>query len=99
MLYWFTNQPDTPERFYYNNSAFKSDESHLSSLATEINQKTDPVFQLTFDVKHCQFCTYRSLCDRGVKPGELQQLEEWQETGQSLEDVSLDYDQIIEIEF
>jgi hypothetical protein len=99
MIYWFTNQPDKPERFYYTSSAFTSDARYLTNLSVEISQKTDPVFELTEDVKHCLFCTYRSLCNRGIKPGELHQLEEWQESGQSAEDVSLDYDQIIEIEY
>jgi len=42
---------------------------------------------------------YRSLCDRGEKPGEIHQLEEWQESCPSSEEVSLDYEQIGEIEF
>jgi hypothetical protein len=99
MLYWFSNQPEKPERFYYNNAALNADAGYLSNLTTEISQKTEADFQLTFDEKHCLFCTYRSLCDRGVKPGDLHQLEEWQESGQPVEEVSLEYDQIIEIEF
>lgn len=98
MLYWFSNQPDEPERFSYSNAAFKADEGYLSNLITEISQKTEAEFQLTFDEKHCLFCTYRSLCDRGVKPGNLHQPAEWQESEQTVEEVTLDYDQIIEIE-
>jgi len=99
MLYWFSNQPDEPERFSYSNAAFKADAGYLSNLITEISQKTETDFQLTFDEKHCLFCTYRSLCDRGVKPGNLHRLAEWQESEQTVEEVTLDYDQIIEIEF
>jgi len=99
MIYWFTNHPDQPERFGYNSSAYEADDRYLGNLSTTINQKSEPIFPLTPDVKHCLFCVYRSLCDRGEKPGEMHQLEEWQESWPSSEEVSLDYDQIGEIEF
>ncbi len=97
MVYWFANLPETPERFAYSLKDYKEDNRTLTRLVETINQKSEPVFPLTPDVRRCLFCTYRSLCNRGVKPGDVQQLEEWQEQA-SVEDISLDFDQIVEIE-
>jgi hypothetical protein len=99
MIYWFTDQPDQPERFNYYSAAYKEDDIDLHNLISAINQKSDLIFPLTPEVKHCLFCIYRSLCNRGVKPGELDQLDDWQEPRPSSEDVSFEYEHIQEIEF
>jgi len=99
MIYWFTNYPEQPERFNYTGAAYKEDDQYLENLIGMISQKSDQVYPLTPDVKRCLYCTYRSLCNRGVKPGEIFQLEDWQSDEPSVEDVSIDYEQIGEIEF
>jgi CRISPR/Cas system-associated exonuclease Cas4 (RecB family) len=99
MIYWFTNQPDQPERFSYDIHLFKDDARYLENLIMAIDQKTEAVFPLTPDVQRCLFCTYRSLCNRGIKPGEWRQLEDWQEDEISADNFSINYDQIGEIEF
>ena len=78
MIYWFANQPDQPERFIYDGLLHDANRKYLENLISTIDQKTETIFALTPDARRCKFCTYRSLCDRGVKPGELHQLEEWQ---------------------
>jgi hypothetical protein len=98
MIYWFTNQPEQPERFSYNHQSYQEDSRNLNNLVSTIDQKSEPIFPLTPDVRRCLFCTYRSLCDRGVKPGDLQTLEEYLEP-ESAEEVTIDFDQIGEIEF
>lgn len=98
MIYWFTNQPDQPERFSYNILNYQEDSRYLTNLISTIDQKSEPIFPLTPNVKRCLFCTYRSLCNRGVKPGDLHHLEEWLEP-ESAEEVTIDFDQIGEIEF
>jgi CRISPR/Cas system-associated exonuclease Cas4 (RecB family) len=98
MAYWFTNQPEQPEIFRYNNQVAESDRKLLVNLIASICQKSEPVFPLTPDERHCLFCSYRSLCNRGIKPGDINDIEEWQ--GSSVpEDISLDFEQIVEIEF
>ena len=97
MTYWFTNQPEQPERFRYSQHDYQEDSRFLTNLVITIDQKSEPVFPLTPDVRRCLFCTYRSLCNRGVRPGDLLQLEDWEET-ESAEDVTIDIDQIGEIE-
>jgi PD-(D/E)XK nuclease superfamily len=98
MIYWFANQPEQPERFEYSQPAYNADSEYLTSLVTAISQKADIVFPLTPDERRCQFCTYRSLCNRGITPGEVIELETWEESDQ-FDDVSLDIDQIGEIEY
>jgi predicted RecB family nuclease len=97
MIYWFTNQPDRPEHFSYSASRYHEDGRFLSSLISTINQKSDPIFPLTPDTKRCLFCTDRSVCNRGVQAGDLQHLEEWMEP-ETPDEVSIDFDQIGEIE-
>jgi hypothetical protein len=97
MVYWFTNQPEQLERFPYNLNEYQQDVRFLTNLVVTIDQKSEPIYPLTPNVQRCLFCTYRSLCNRGIKPGDLQQLEDWQEPS-SAEEVSLNFDQIGEIE-
>jgi CRISPR/Cas system-associated exonuclease Cas4 (RecB family) len=97
MVYWFANQPAEPERFSYDSRQFQEDMRFLSNLVESIDQKSELTFPLTLDVRRCLFCTYRSLCGRGVKPGNVQEMENWEEPA-SAEDVTIDFDQIGEIE-
>ena len=98
MIYWFANQPERPERFQYDQPRYQEDARSLGSLVSTIDNKSEPIYPLTPDVKRCLFCTYRSLCNRGIKPGDLEHLEEWQEP-ESPDEVKIDFDQIGEIEF
>lgn len=98
MVYWFANQPEQPERFQYDQYSYHEDGRSLENLVSTIDHKTEPIYPLTPDVNRCLFCTYRSLCNRGVKPGELEHLEEWLEA-ETPDEVKIDFDQIGEIEF
>jgi len=99
MVYWFANYPEQPELFAYTQSAYADDLIYLGNLISTISQKADKVYPLTPDARRCLYCTFRSLCNRGVKPGELPHLEDWQEAEPVSEDVSIDYEQIGEIQF
>jgi CRISPR/Cas system-associated exonuclease Cas4 (RecB family) len=98
MVYWFANQPDQLERFAYDDNSYREDGRLLSNLISTIAQKTEPVFPLTPDIKRCLYCTYRSLCNRGVTAGDLQHLEGEPELDLD-EEITIDFDQIGEIEF
>jgi CRISPR/Cas system-associated exonuclease Cas4 (RecB family) len=98
MVYWFANQPDQLERFVYDDKSYREDGRLLSNLISMIAQKTEPVFHLTPDIKRCLYCTYRSLCNRGVTAGDLQHLEGEPEVNLD-EEITIDFDQIGEIEF
>jgi CRISPR/Cas system-associated exonuclease Cas4 (RecB family) len=98
MIYWFTNYPEQPERFSYSLASFTEDERMLSSLIATIHEKGEGIYPLTPDTRRCLFCTYRSLCNRGVEAGDIQHLEEWLES-EPPDEVKIDLDQIEEIEF
>lgn len=98
MVYWFANHPEQIVRFGYNEKSYLEDSRFFNNLVTTISHKIETAYPLTPDIKRCLFCTYRSLCNRGVTPGDLQHLEGEPDADQDLE-LSLDFDQIGEIEY
>ena len=98
MRYWFTSQPDEPEVFPYSQEKFTADERYLTTLLTEIDELVEMEFEMIDQDKPCKYCVYRSLCDRGITAGPLEVQEEQVESTQP-DSLSLDYDQIAEIEF
>ena len=97
MVYWFTDYPDDPVRFTYDTAQYKADEVYLTALVAEIEGLSDD-FSLTAQERRCRYCRYRSLCQRGVRAGALDEIEDETELGDDL-DISLDLEQIAEIEY
>jgi len=110
MIYWFAAETGHPEQFDYSSTAFESDYNDLRaaideidrlySLATTHQQEDDflEIFSLTDHIAKCAFCVYRSLCNRGVKAGQVDDLSEENLT-ETLSKINLDFEQIAEIEF
>ena len=98
MVYWFAEYPQEPHRFAYSLEQYQLDHDYLTGLVAEIENLAEGDYQLTSDESKCKFCTYRSLCDRGIAAGLFDLLEIDQESG-GVEDFDLDFDQIAEIEF
>ena len=74
MVYWFANFPWSPVVFQYNSYQYKKDEEYLNSIINEIaNRKED--FPVTDKRYHCTYCIYRSLCNRGILPGLIENFE------------------------
>jgi predicted RecB family nuclease len=96
MVYWFPEYPDQPEHFAYSVEQFKIAGEQLSALIEEI--KGRKVFDLTTDTTRCRFCTYRSLCDRGVEAGQIDEMDEEFDDAVDL-DFDIDFDQVAEVEF
>jgi CRISPR/Cas system-associated exonuclease Cas4 (RecB family) len=96
MVYWFADYPDDPTRFAYGAAQYEADEAYLTSLVEEIAGLGDENLPLTAKAQHCKFCPYRSLCQRGVKAGALDEIEDEADAGGAL-DVALDFEQIAEI--
>jgi hypothetical protein len=69
MIYWYPEFPRTPIKFEYSQSQFLEDSEYISSLFEEITEKNEGDFKLTDDHKKCDFCRYRSLCNRGISAG------------------------------
>ncbi len=86
-LYWFAEDPLNPEIFRYDADQHAANLAELAGLIEEITTRDDAIWPLTWDERHCKYCVYRSLCDRGVTAGPLDEM------GLSLaEDVDVDFD-------
>jgi CRISPR/Cas system-associated exonuclease Cas4 (RecB family) len=98
MIYWFSNYPKSPIRITYSQLEYQQDHEFLRNLIVEIKSINSSEFPKTENLKRCQFCRYRSLCDRGVKAGSFLELEEDldEEEGSTID---IDFEQIAEIEF
>ena len=98
MAYWFVAFPDRPEWIPYNQAQFQADESYLRELVETIRTFDDADFHQTIDENKCAYCIYRSLCERGVKAGQLAELEDTDLASDGF-GFSIDFDQISEILF
>ncbi len=100
MVYWFAGFPEQPVRFPYSLNQFQADDIYIRNIIEQIAQKCDvgDIFPMTNDERRCLYCVYRSLCDRGIKAGHLDELEGDTESGQFI-DFDIDFEQIAEIEF
>lgn len=96
MIYWYASHAGATRRFQYSQEQFERDEYDLLQLVTDIDRTT--AFPLVEDDRHCRFCTYRSLCNRGVHAGALDAYD-FNDEDESLDDFIIDFDQIAEIEF
>jgi CRISPR/Cas system-associated exonuclease Cas4 (RecB family) len=72
LIYWFANEPAQPEIFTYDSARHAENRAYLAELIARITTHDAPVWPLTEDEEQCKYCVYRSLCDRGVKAGSLQ---------------------------
>ncbi len=100
MWYWFTASPTEPEKFIYDPDRYDADREVLSSLIREISGRTS--FEKTEDLRHCRYCVYRSLCDRGQRAGDANSTDEYNEAetfDTEIGDFKFDFDQIAEVEF
>jgi CRISPR/Cas system-associated exonuclease Cas4 (RecB family) len=77
LVYWFAEYPAEPEILAYDAAHFGADENYLREMIDEIERRAEAVWPLTPDERKCRFCTYRSLCERGVVAGvgELEEME------------------------
>ncbi len=111
MVYWFANFPDQTEFFPYSAKQFALDEQTIRQtiesiaalVAQDTPEKPGEGFPLTLDEKRCTFCAYRSLCERGVQAGSLQDGssagDTFMEGELSLSEVDFSLEQIAEVEF
>lgn len=97
MMYWFTSNPDAPVVRGYDQSQFKADQSKYASLFQKIRSKRPGEFLLTEEIRHCQACSYRTMCDRMAEPGQTadyDDLAEENELVELLERMTSELDQI-----
>jgi len=100
MVYWFAAFPSQPETFVYDTLAFTTDEKYLENLVETIEQRQENDFYLTDDNRYCQYCVYRSLCERGIHAGCMDDDAEIDHPhGLDENEARFDFDQITEIAF
>jgi len=88
MFYWYPNHPQDPIQFMYSAQQLENDRMYLMDLVNEITQNSVDWFTKTSQIRYCNYCRYRSLCDRGVQAGNLTDAEE-----------QLDLDSAFDIDF
>jgi CRISPR/Cas system-associated exonuclease Cas4 (RecB family) len=99
MTYWFADFPHQPETFVYDEVEHRADVDLLTQLIAEVRARAaEEDFALTDEERRCAYCTYRSLCRRGVEGGNLESWEA-EEESDDLSDFDLDLDQVAEVEF
>lgn len=99
MVFWFAGFPDRPERFFYSADQATEDEGYLLGLAEQVALLAggEGIFPLTPLEAHCRFCVYRSLCERGVEAGSLDEVH-YRDFEPEIE-IDLDFEQIAEVEY
>jgi hypothetical protein len=75
MRYWYAEDPENPREIGYRQQQYIADTNFLCDMVHEVRSIQDEIFPLTEDARKCRFCLYRSLCDRGVGPAKLNNIE------------------------
>ncbi|MEP7274294.1 MAG: PD-(D/E)XK nuclease family protein [Acidobacteriota bacterium] len=98
MVYWFAKEPGTID-FEFSHELLERSEMRLKSVIEDITARFE--FPLTHNHRHCRYCPYRSLCERGETAGDLRDLNpDEDEIGEEFEKaaaLSFDLDDIEEI--
>jgi ATP-dependent helicase/DNAse subunit B len=71
MIYWEANFPDKPIIFNFAETDIETIEKELLVKMNEIKSLSEKDFVLTNDIRRCNWCEFRSFCDRGVSAGAL----------------------------
>jgi CRISPR/Cas system-associated exonuclease Cas4 (RecB family) len=95
MVYWYAEFDGAMECFPYSAEQYAADQGFLAGLIGEITTRTEEIWPLADDAGQCRFCKYRSLCDRGAKPGFIGELDEDMEPTE----FQIDLEQIAEVAF
>ncbi len=85
MIYWYPNFPELSLVIPTDDNKYNEDLAYIRELVKEIEGKDSTSFELTNEVKRCKYCNYRSLCDRGVSAGKLNEME----TDEAVDDANL----------
>ncbi len=97
MEYWFPAFPELAIAIEYSDARHDTSQTLLSSLISEIAGKEPGTFEKTINDKRCAFCQYRSLCEKGIQAGILENTEIETDNFSALENI--DFDLIEEIAF
>lgn len=69
MIYWQTAAPHDPIHLPYSADQMQTDRQVLGDLIGQIQSLGSDQFLQTANQKQCEYCVYRSYCQRGNQPG------------------------------
>lgn len=69
MTFWFPNFPESTLTNTLSYADQQSSRKVISNLISEIAKKELGEFEKTANEKHCAYCHFRSLCERGIAAG------------------------------
>ena len=95
LLYWFTNYPQQTEHMPYDAGLYAADQLAIKTAVAQIAARDKETWTLTSDLKHCRYCTYRTLCEHDTVEAPEPDWEPQEEP----EDWEIDLDQVGEIAF
>ena len=72
MVYWFPQFPFDSIHLPYSAEQYEHDFQNLSDLVNTILEKPEDQFHKTEETRHCAYCRFRSLCERGVAAGDAE---------------------------
>jgi hypothetical protein len=73
MLYWYPLCDEPRELFTYSDQLHLETKEFIENSIIQIGKyQSSDKFPLTEDLSHCRFCPFRSLCDRGITPGNFE---------------------------
>ncbi len=99
MIYWYVEEADRSIHFRYDDRQYLADEVYLAGLISRIKRIEAGTFPLTTDDKHCRYCVYRSLCERGMQAAMLDEDPQVDLPVDEFGELKLDFEHISEIEF
>jgi hypothetical protein len=97
MTYWFAVHPGKEITYTHDKDTHHSSEDFLTHLISEIQSKEPGSFDCTQNTHLCNFCVYRSLCERGKIAGNFNEMEEEEDLDQLIK--KIDFDDQDEIAF
>ncbi|NSW52582.1 MAG: PD-(D/E)XK nuclease family protein [Anaerolineae bacterium] len=99
MTYWFAAFPEAPEEIGYSKTQFNRDRDYLAALIEDIFARSAADdFPPTDNLKRCDYCQYRSYCERGVEAGAIEEVDDESLLEQD-PGFTIDFEQIGEIAF
>lgn len=93
MSYWYATTGETID-FSLTREQLDSHEERLESMINEISKRFE--FPKTEELWRCRFCSYRSLCERGIEAGDMNELDD---EANGADELIVDLDLIEEISF
>jgi hypothetical protein len=98
MIYWFSDQPDQPEIIKYNEYMYRQDcntiEGMIKLVASTGETGEIDNISMTEERQRCAYCTYRSLCDTGIRAGTTESIDE-----DLFEEFVFEFEQVSEVPF